>query len=179
MLGGTAVAEVLFGKHNPSGRLPMTVPRSVGHLGASYDQRASAQHRGRLRFSSSEPLFRFGHGLSFTHFEYSALRCVERSKIGDALEVELDVRNAGAREGEDIVLLFLSDRYASVTRPSQQLAAFTRVSLQPGQTQTVRFTLAPEAFSLLDRQLRRITEPGEFRLRAGLDGAERSVWLEV
>jgi beta-glucosidase len=178
MLGGTAIAEVLFGKHNPSGRLPMTVPRSVGHLGTSYDHRPSADHRGRLRFSSSEPLFRFGHGLSYTQFEYSELRCVERSPIGQELLVEVDVSNTGAHAGDDIVLLFLRDVYASVTRPVRQLAAFNRVSLQPGQIETVRFTLAPEKFSLLDRQLKRVTEPGEFRLSVGLDGPARSVWLE-
>jgi beta-glucosidase len=178
MLGGTAIAEVLFGKHNPSGRLPMTVPRSVGHLGASYDHRPSADHRGRLRFSSSEPLFRFGHGLSYTHFSYSELRCVERSPIGQELLVEVDVSNTGAQVGDDIVLLFLRDVYGSVTRPVRQLAAFTRVSLQPGQTETVRFMLAPEKFSLLDRQLKRVTEPGEFRLSVGLDGPARSVWME-
>ncbi len=179
MLGGTAIAEVLFGKQNPSGRLPMTVPRSVGHLGASYDHRPSAHHRGRLRFSSSEPLFRFGHGLSYTQFAYSELRCVERAKLGQELSVELDVTNTGACAGEDIVLLFLRDVYASITRPVRQLAAFTRVSLQPGQSQTVSFRLAAEKFSLLDRELRRVTEPGEFRLTAGLDGPERSVWLEA
>lgn len=178
MAGGTAIAEVLFGKHNPSGRLPMTVPRSVGHLGVSYDQRASAIHRGRLRFSSSEPLFRFGHGLSYTQFEYSAPRCVERVQIGQELQVEVDVSNTGARAGDDIVLLFLSDVYASVTRPVRQLAAFARVSLQPGQQETVRFTLASEKFSLLDRQLKRVTEPGEFRLTVGLDGPTCCVWLE-
>lgn len=178
MLGGTAIAEVLFGKHNPSGRLPITVPRSVGHLGQSYDHRPSAHHRGRLRFSSSEPLFRFGHGLSYTQFVYSEPRCAERTKIGQELAVEVDVTNSGGRAGDDIVLLFLRDVYASVTRPVRQLAAFARVSLQPGQTQVVRFTLAPEQFSLLDRQLKRVTEPGEFQLTVGLDGAARSVWLE-
>jgi len=179
MQGGTAIAEVLFGKYNPSGRLPMTVPRSVGHLGTVYDSRPSAQHRGRLRFSDSDPLFRFGHGLSYSHFEYQNLRCADALTVGQELVVELDVRNAGERAGDDIVLLFLRDVYASVTRPLRQLQAFQRVSVQPGQSTSVRFVLAPAAFSLLDRQLKRVTEPGEFRLRVGLDGPEKSVWLEA
>jgi beta-glucosidase len=179
MQGGTAVAEVLFGKYNPSGRLAMTVPRSVGHLGTVYDHRPSAQHRGRLRFSDSEPLFRFGHGLSYSRFEYENLRCAEELTLGQELLVELDVRNAGERAGDDIVLLFMRDVYASVTRPVRQLQGFQRVSLAPGQSTTVRFVLAPAAFSLLDRELKRVTEPGEFRLFVGLDGPEKSVWLKA
>jgi beta-glucosidase len=178
MMGGQAIAEVLFGKVNPSGRLPMTVPRSVGHLGASYDHRPSAHHRGRLRFSESDPLFRFGQGASYSHFEYQNLRCAEALATGEALAVELDVYNAGEVAGDDIVLLFLRDVYASVTRPVRQLVGFQRVSLAPGETCRVHFELPPAVFSLLDRGLKRISEPGEFRLFAGLDGPERSVWLK-
>jgi beta-glucosidase len=177
MMGGKAIAEVLFGKVNPSGRLPMTVPRSVGHLGASYDHRPSAHHRGRLRFSASDPLFRFGHGCSYSHFEYEGLRCADTLGPGETLAVALDVHNAGERAGDDIVLLFLRDVYASVTRPVRRLVGFQRVSLAPGETCSVRFELPPAVFSLLDRDLKRITEPGEFRLFAGLDGPEKSVWL--
>ena len=179
MMGGKAIAEVLFGKVNPSGRLPMTVPRSVGHLGASYDHRPSAHHRGRLRFSESDPLFRFGHGSSYSHFEYANLRCADTLAPGEELGVELDVHNAGQCAGDDIVLLFLRDLYASVTRPVRQLVGFQRVSLQPGETCSVRFWLPPSAFSLLDRDLKRITEPGEFRVFVGLDGPEKSVWLKA
>jgi beta-glucosidase len=179
MQGGLAVAEVLFGTYNPSGRLPMTVPRSVGHLGAVYDHRPSAHHRGRLRFSESDPLFRFGHGLSYSHFEYENLRCVESFTVGAELVVEVDVYNAGARAGDDIVLLFLRDVYASVTRPLRQLKAFARVSLEAGQSASVCFVLPPAAFTLLDRDLKRVAEPGEFRLYVGLDGPEKSVWLKA
>jgi beta-glucosidase len=178
MQGGLAIAEVLFGKTNPSGRLPMTVPRSVGHLGAIYDHRPSAHHRGRLRFSESDPLFRFGHGLSYSHFEYENLRCAESFASGQELVVEVDVRNVGERAGDDIVLLFLRDMYASVTRPVRQLKAFQRVSLEPGERVSVSFVLPPAAFTLLDRDLKRVAEPGEFRLFVGLDGPEKSVWLK-
>jgi beta-glucosidase len=179
MMGGRAIAEVLFGKVNPSGRLPMTVPRSVGHLGASYDHRPSAHHRGRLRFSESDPLFRFGHGLSYSHFEYANLRCADTLAPGQELTVELDVYNAGQRAGDDIVLLFLRDVCASVTRPVRQLVGFQRLSLAPGETRSVLFVLPPSALSLLDRGLKRITEPGEFRVFVGLDGPEKSFWLKA
>jgi len=179
MMGGTAIAEVLFGKVNPSGRLPMTVPRSVGHLGASYDHRPSAHHRGRLRFSDSDPLFRFGHGLSYSHFEYTSLRCADKLAPGEELVVEVDVHNAGERAGDDIVLLFLHDVYASVTRPVRQLVGFQRLSLDAGETRSVLFALPPSALSLLDRGLKRITEPGEFRIFVGLDGPQKSVWLKA
>ncbi len=178
MMGGRAIAEVVFGKVNPSGRLPMTVPRSVGHLGASYDHRPSAHHRGRLRFSESDPLFRFGHGLSYSHFEYANLRCPGTLAPGQELAVEVDVHNAGERAGDEIVLLFLRDLVASVTRPVRQLVGFQRLSLQPGETRSVQFVLPPSALSLLDRGLKRITEPGEFRIFVGLDGPEQSVWLQ-
>jgi beta-glucosidase len=179
MFGGRAIAEVLYGKYNPSGRLPMTVPRSAGHVRTIYDQRPSAQHRGRLRFSSSEPLFRFGHGLGYSPFEYSQLRAQDTLCAGADLVVEVDVENKGARAGDEIVLLFLRDVYASVTRPVKQLRAFQRVSLEPGQRRTLRFVLPADAFSLLDRRLKRVTEPGEFRLLVGLDGPQKSVWLKA
>ncbi|HVZ35456.1 MAG TPA: glycoside hydrolase family 3 C-terminal domain-containing protein, partial [Polyangiaceae bacterium] len=175
--GGQAIAEALFGQLNPSGRLPMTVPRSTGHLKNYYNHRPSAHHRGKYRFSSYEPLFRFGHGLSYTRFEYSQLRSRDELSAGEELVVEVDVKNAGARAGEDIVLLFVRDVFASVTRPVKELRAFERVALEPGEKKTVRFVLGPEAFSLFDRQLKKTIEPGEFRLLIGLGGPEKSVWV--
>jgi len=176
--GGTAIAEVLFGLYNPSGKLPMTFPRSVGHLKSYYNHRPSAHHRGRLRFSSSAPLFRFGHGLSYTTFEYRALEAAERIAAGDGLEVKVTLENTGPRAGEEVVLLFVQDVYASVTRPVRQLEAIGRVHLEPGQTGTVSLYLPPQAFSLLDKNLRRTTEPGEFKLVVGLDRLEQSVWVD-
>jgi beta-glucosidase len=178
MGGGTAVAEVLFGRYNPSGRLPMTVPRSTGHIKSFYNYRPSAYHRGKFRFAASEPLFEFGHGLSYTTFAYRELRAKERIAIGEALEVEVEVENTGERAGDEIVLLYLQDVYASVTRPVKELKGFARVSLAPHQRQVVRFALEPAAFSLLDRDMRRTTEPGEFKLSIGARALERSVWLD-
>ncbi len=178
MRGGTAVAEVLFGRYNPSGKLPMTVPRSTGHIKSFYNYRPSAYHRGKFRFAASEPLFAFGHGLSFTTFAYRALRAKEKIAIGEPLLVEVEVENTGERAGDEVVLLYLQDVYASVTRPVKELKAFGRVSLEPHQKKVVRFELEPKAFSLLDRDMRRTTEPGEFRLSVGPQALERSVWLE-
>lgn len=178
MRGGSAIAEVLFGRYNPSGKLPMTVPRSTGHIKSFYNYRPSAYHRGKFRFTASEPLFEFGHGLSFTTFAYRALRAPEQSTIGEPLRVEVEVENTGERAGDEVVLLYLQDVYASVTRPVKELKGFQRVSLAPQQKTVVRFELPPEAFSLLDRDMKRITEPGEFRLSVGARALEHSVWLK-
>jgi beta-glucosidase len=178
MKGGTAVAEVLFGRYNPSGRLPMTVPRSTGHIKSFYNYRPSAHHRGKFRFVASEPLFEFGHGLSYTTFAYRGLSAREQIAIGEPLVVEVEVENTGDRAGDEIVLLYLQDVYASVTRPVKELKAFARVSLEPHAKQVVRFTLAPAAFSLLDRDMKRTTEPGEFRISIGAKGLEQSVWVK-
>lgn len=177
MRGGTAVAEVLFGRYNPSGRLPMTVPRSTGHIRSFYNYRPSAYHRGKFRFAASEPLFEFGHGLSYTTFAYGELRAREQIAPGEPLEVEVEVENTGERAGDEIVLLYLQDLYASVTRPVKELKGFQRVSLAPHEKRTVRFVLEPDAFSLLDRDLKRVVEPGEFRLSVGAKIRERSVWV--
>jgi beta-glucosidase len=178
MRGGAAVGEVLFGRHNPSGKLPMTVPRSAGHIKSFYNYRPSAYHRGKFRFAASEPLFEFGHGLSYTTFAYRGLRARDRLAIGEPLEVEVEVENTGERAGDEIVLLYLQDVYASVTRPVKELKGFQRVSLEPHSKKVVRFVLAPDAFTLLDRDLRRTTEPGEFRISVGPRALEHSVWLE-
>jgi beta-glucosidase len=178
MRGGSAIAEVLFGRYNPSGKLPMTVPRSTGHIKSFYNYRPSAYHRGKFRFTASEPLFEFGHGLSYTTFTYRALRAPAQSTIGEPLRVEVEVENTGARPGEEVVLLYLQDVYASVTRPVKELKGFQRVSLAPQQKTVVHFELPPEAFSLLDRDMKRITEPGEFRLSVGPRALEHSVWLK-
>jgi beta-glucosidase len=176
MSGGTAVAEIVYGQVNPSGKLPITVPRSVGHQRSAYHHRPAAFHRSRFRFAASEPLFEFGHGLSYSRLEYRALGASERLARGDALAVEVELENASARAGDEIVLVYLSDVLASVTRPVRRLVAFRRVSLAPGERARVRLELPPEAFALLDRKLEPVIEPGEFVLRVG--PLARSVWVE-
>ncbi|HEY4104848.1 MAG TPA: glycoside hydrolase family 3 N-terminal domain-containing protein [Polyangiaceae bacterium] len=175
--GGTALAEVLFGLQNPSGKLPITFPRSAGQLKTYAAQRPSSFHRGRVRFTTHEPLYPFGHGLSYTQFEYRSLRSKDSLSIGEPLELELELENTGARTGEEIVLIFLQDSYASVTRPAQELVAFQRVKLAPGECSTLSFELASHVFSLLDAKFERVCEPGEFKIVAGLGKLSKNVLL--
>lgn len=178
MRGGTAIAEALFGLYNPSGKLPMTVPRSTGHIRSYYNHRPSTYHRGKYRFTDTKPLFEFGYGQSFTTFAYRELRAKERIRKGEGLTVEVELENTGTRAGEEVVLLFMRDVYASVTRPVKELKAFRRVALEPGARTVLTLELEPRAFAMLDRDLNEVIEPGEFRLSVGLGGLERSVWVD-
>ena len=174
---GQAIAEAIFGLYNPSGQLPMTVPRSAGHLGSFYNHLPSAYHRGKFRFSSTAPLFEFGHGLSYTTFEYRSLQAKKELASGEALAVDVELENTGERTGDEVVLLYVQDVYASVTRPVKALKGFQRVSLQPHEKKVVHFELPAEAFALLDRNLEPAIEPGEFRLSVGPGALEHSVWV--
>jgi beta-glucosidase len=167
MAGGTAVAEAIYGLRSPSGRMPITVPRSAGHVRTHGAMRPSATHRGRLAAGPVEPWFRFGHGLSYTSFAYRELRVKESVTVGEPVSVLLEVENAGAMAGEEVVLVYLEDRFASVTRPARELVAFRRVALAPGERQAVELLLWPEALSLLDEDLQPTIEPGEFRVIVG------------
>lgn len=178
-LGGDAVADVLFGDYNPSGKLPITVPRHVGQLPVYYDYGPSKAYwieRGwgrRYADMSAAPLYPFGYGLSYTRFEYSGLR-VEPKTLGSdgQVQVTVNVRNTGPREGQEVVQLYLSDLVSSVTRPVKQLRGFEKISLKPGETRSVRFRLGPEDLALLDQELRRVVEPGTFRVLVGSSSAD-------
>ena len=177
--GGQAVADVLFGDYNPSGRLSITVPRHVGQLPVYYNYKPSkaywVQHGWGRRYAdmSAAPLYDFGYGLSYTKFEYANLR-ISPQAMGPAGEVKLSVdeRNAGGRAGEEVVQLYLNDAVSSVTRPVKELRGFEKVALQPGETRTVRFTLTPDDLSLLDQNLQRVVEPGAFRVMVGASSAD-------
>src|SRR5215831_14248599 len=164
--GGAAVADVLFGDYNPAGRLPITVPRSVGQLPDYYYQKPSAK-RGYL-FSDKSPLFPFGFGLSFTKFAYANLHLAPNA-IGPfgQTTVQVEVTNAGARGGEEVVQLYIRDTVSSVTRPIKELRGFQRVALAAGQTKTVEFTLGPDELSFLNGELKRVVEPGTFKIMVG------------
>ncbi len=169
--GGTAVAEVLFGKTNPGGRLPITFPRSVGQIPAYYYHKPSAR-RGYL-FSESGPLFPFGHGLSYTTFEYSDLKIDPAECMpGDEVHVSVTVSNTGDMAGDEVVQLYLRDSLSSVTRPVKELKGFQRVFLKPGDRQQVRFTLTAKDLSLLNVEMRWIVEPGEFEVMIGGSSAK-------
>jgi beta-glucosidase len=170
--GGRALARVLFGTENPSGRLPVTMPREVGQvpLHAGRKWRGGSMPGSEPRYADLEdtPLFPFGHGLSYTRFDYGALDVrPERAAPDGEIELALDVSNTGERVGVEVVQLYVHDRIASTTRPVQQLVGFTRVPLAPGQCRRVRFRLDPSQLALYDPHLRLVVEPGEFEARVG------------
>lgn len=164
--GGTALADILFGDVNPGGKLPVTIARSVGQLPMFYNQKPSA-HRG-YHFDSAEPLFPFGYGLSYTTFDIGTPRLsASRIAPNEAVKVSVDVRNTGAVAGDEVVQLYVRDVASSVTRPVKELKGFRRVTLQPGATTTVEFTLGKEAFAYWNETMQYAVEPGEFRIMAG------------
>ena len=169
--GGTAIVEALFGDVNPGAKLPVTVARSVGQLPLFYDAKPST-HRGYL-FDTTEPLFPFGFGLSYTRFEIGAPR-LSAATIARAgsVTVEVDVANVGPRAGDEVVQLYVHDRVASVTQPIKALKGFERVTLKPGERRTLRFTLGPDAFSLWNLDMREVVEPGDFDILVGANSRD-------
>ncbi len=164
--GGTAIADVLFGDYNPAGRLPITVPKSVGQLPLHYHHKRSA--RRNYVSLSSEPLYPFGHGLSYTGFAYSDLT-VRPTEIrpGETVDVTVTVTNTGTRAGDEVVQLYVRDDVSSVTKPERQLRGVERVHLEPGAVRQVEFTLGPEDMVVLDERYRSVVEPGTFTVLVG------------
>jgi beta-glucosidase len=169
MMGGQAIADVIFGKHNPSGKLPITFPRSAGHIQNFYNYKPSAYHRGKFKFSNSQPLFEFGYGLSYTNFEYRNLVLPESIDKSALLKMQVEVENSGKYAGEETILLFIDDIYSSVTTPVKELKAFKKVYLNPGEKKTVEFTIAPDQLALYDINMKKVVEPGVFEVIVGLD----------
>jgi beta-glucosidase len=164
--GGGAVADVLFGDFNPGGKTPITFPRSVGQLPIYYNQKPSAIHR--YVSESEHPLYTFGHGLSYTTFEYSDLVLgKETLKGNESLQVEVTVSNTGDYDGEEVVQLYLNDLYSSVTTPKKSLRGFDRIFLSKGQSKKVSFTLTPDELALWNRDMVHIVEPGRFEVFVG------------
>ena len=163
--GGTAVADVLFGIYSPAGRLPVTFYRSAADLPPFEDYRMQGR---TYRYFTGVPLFPFGHGLSYTRFSYSGLRLSSsRIRPDEAVQVTVSVKNDGNRAGEEVVQLYVKDEAASVPVPIRSLQGFSRVSLAPGQQKTVTFALTPGALSVLDKDMRRVVEPGFFTVDVG------------
>jgi len=164
--GGTAIADVIFGDYNPGGKLPITVPRSVGQLPDYYYQKPSAK-RGFLG-TSVLPLFPFGWGLSYTSFKYENLRLTPETMGPEGTAtVSVDVTNTGKRSGAEVAQLYIRDEVSSVTRPVKELRGFQRITLEPGKTETVKFTLGPDELSFLNREMHRVVEPGSFKIMIG------------
>jgi beta-glucosidase len=163
---GHAVAEALFGDFNPAGKLPITIPRSVGHLPAFYNHKPSAR-RGYL-FDEVTPLFAFGYGLSYTTFEITNVRLAEASIArGGSTRVLAELTNTGSREGTEVVQMYIRDRVSSVTRPVKELKGFRKITLQPGETQTVEIEVTPESLAFYDIRMEYVVEPGEFEIMVG------------
>ena len=161
--GGNAIADVLFGDYNPSGRLPISVPRSVGQIPVYYNQKAPRNHD-YVEVSSS-PLYSFGYGMSYTTFEYSALQVVQKS--ARCFEVSFKVKNTGKYDGEEVAQLYMRDEYASVVQPMKQLKHFERFYLSKGEEKLIVFTLAEEDLSIINQALEQIVESGTFQVMIG------------
>jgi beta-glucosidase len=163
---GRAVADVLFGDVNPSGKLPITIPRSVGHVPAYYNHKPSAR-RGYL-FDEVSPLYAFGYGLSYTTFEVTHVRLAKKKiSRNDTTRLRVAVTNTGARAGTEVVQMYIRDRVSSVTRPVKELKGFQRLTLQPGETRTATFDITPELLSFYDVNMNYTVEPGEFEIMIG------------
>lgn len=176
--GGNAVADVLFGKVNPSGRLNATFPQSAGHIPVAYDYKPSAKGINRepgtperpgrdYVFSSPDPVFPFGHGLSYTDFEYSDMQISGETFGNDGVTVSVNVKNTGSVPGKEVVQLYVNDKISSVTTPVKALKGFSKISLAPGESRRVSFTVAPADLGLWNRDMKYVTEPGDFDFMFG------------
>lgn len=161
--GGNAIADVLFGDYNPSGRLPISVPRSVGQIPVYYNKKAPRNHD--YVEMSSFPLYSFGYGMSYTTFEYSDLQVVQKS--ARCFEVSFKVKNTGKYDGEEVSQLYMRDEYASVVQPMKQLKHFERFHLKKGEEKKVTFVLTEEDFFLVNYTLKKVVESGNFHLMIG------------
>jgi beta-glucosidase len=163
---GNALADVIFGDYNPSGKLPISIPRSVGHLPCYYNYKPSAR-RGYLRDDVS-PLFPFGYGLSYTSFVLSNLRLEKSSiKSGESTKVFVDVKNTGKYAGEEVIQLYIRDCFSSVTRPVKELKGFKKISLNVGESTVVEMEILPEHLAFTNINMEYMVEPGDFEIMVG------------
>lgn len=175
MYGGQAVAEILYGKVNPSAKLPMTMPRSAGQIQMIYNHKPS-QYFHPYVVTPSTPLYPFGYGLSYTEYEYSDIRLSSEEMSDDGtLNVSVTVSNVGETAGWEIVQLYIRDRYSSVTRPVKELKDFARIHLEPGESKVVEFTITPDKLMFLDKSMKPVVEPGEFIVMAGPSSSDEEL----
>ncbi len=177
--GGTAMADILFGDVNPGAKMPVTVARDAGQVPVFYNRKPSAR-RGYV-FEEISPLFPFGYGLSYTRFDIGKPRLSShRIGVGGAVTVEVDVRNAGDRAGDEVIQLYVRDQTASVTRPIKELKGFERITLAAGEARTVRIALNSDAFALWNLDMEEVVEPGLFDIMVGPDSENlQTVTLEI
>ncbi|NLH17407.1 MAG: beta-glucosidase [Phycisphaerae bacterium] len=163
---GRALAETIFGDINPGGKLPITIPRSVGHIPAYYNYKPAGR-RGYL-FDDVTPLYPFGFGLSYTQFQFGKPR-LKKSVIrkNESTVVRVDVTNAGPRAGDEVVQMYIRDKVSSVTRPVKELKGFQRITLSPGETKTIELEITPEHLAFYNIDMKYVVEPGEFEIMVG------------
>ena len=166
-MGGKAIAEIIFGKTNPGGKLPITIARSVGQLQMIYNHKPSHYFH-KYAFEKESPLYPFGFGLSYTTFTYSNLR-LGKATIGkdQSVTVKVELENTGSRAGDEVVQLYIRDDVSSVTRPVMELKHFKRLNLAAGERQTVEFVITPEDLSFYNLEMEWGVEPGEFKIMVG------------
>ena len=166
-LGGQAVAEIIFGDINPSGKLPLTVPRSVGQIQMIYNHKPS-QYFHKYAFEKNRPLYPFGHGLSYTKFKYTKPKLLNSNFDNNSIiKVQLKVTNIGEMDGDEVVQLYIRDRVSSVTRPVKELKGYKRVHLKAGETKKVTFEITPESLAFYDIDMNYVVEPGAFNIMTG------------
>ena len=186
--GGNAIAQVLFGKVNPSGKLNVSFPQSVGHLPVFYNyfptdkgyynKRGSPDHPGKdYVFSSPDPLWAFGTGLSYTTFDYQSLTLLKHVFTdGDTCHLQVTVKNTGPVDGKEVVQLYVRDKVSSVVTPVQELKGFQKVFIKAGESVKVTFDLPVEDLALYNADMKKVVEPGEFELQVG--GASDQIKLK-
>ena len=168
--GGEALADILFGDYNPGGHLAITVPRHSGQLPCYYNFQPSKAEWMRRGYADmpATPLYEFGYGLSYTRFDYSNLHVTpQQSRPEGNVKVSVDVKNAGGREGDEVVQLYIHRKTGSVATPVKQLKGFERISLRSGEVKNVAFTLTPEDLALLNVDMHWVVEPGAIEILVG------------
>lgn len=171
---GRAVADVLFGDVNPGGKLPISVPRSVGQIPVFYNHKPSAR-RGYL-WDETSPLFAFGYGLSYTTFELTNARLAAATiKADGATQVLVDVKNTGSREGAEVVQLYIRDCISSVTRPVKELKGFRKIVLKPGESSTVAIDITPDLLKFWNIDMEYVVEPGDFEIMIGTSSRDEDL----
>lgn len=160
------MAGVLFGDINPGGKLPITIPRSVGHIPAYYNYKPSA--RRSYLFDDVNPLYPFGFGLSYTQFEFSSPQLQKKTiRLNESTAMSFDVTNTGQVTGDEVVQMYIHDCFSSATRPVKELKGFKQLTLQSGQTQTVTFPITTEHLDFYNIDMKYVVEPGTFEIMIG------------
>ena len=174
-IGGQTIAETLFGEYNPGGKLPVTFPKTLGQIELNFPFKPGS-HAGQPgdgpngygKTAVVGSLYPFGYGLSYTTFEYKNLHITpDKQGVQGKIEISMDLTNTGQRAGDEVVQLYVRDKLSSVITYDSQLRGFQRVTLQPGETRRIHFTLLPEDLEMLDKDMHWIVEPGEFEVLIG------------